>query len=190
MRFISALSIASLAAAPVMAAENVNINVVVQEIAVISVVEGSASTTITDSSPTFAGDPSPVADTDDMAHLELMTNFCVGGVEFDFDTVTNVRPDPGAFYGQAIGQTNGNTLGTLPFVRYATGVQTFGNFINLDGSPVDAPLSVSGVSGNFCAGVHDIYIGLVTRWDLTTPPEPVFAAPDTYTIPITVTLSP
>ncbi|WP_397543756.1 hypothetical protein [Roseovarius salis] len=190
MRILSGLAVASLSATQAGAVEHVNIDVVVQEIAVISVVEDSASTTVTDSSPTYAGDPSPVANTDDMAHLELMTNYCVDGVEFEFDTVSNIRPDPGAFYGQAVGQSTGNTLGTLPFVRYASGVATFGNFLTLNGSPVDAPLTVSGTTGGFCGGVHDIYIGLVTRWDFTLPGEPHFAAPDTYTIPITATLSP
>lgn len=167
----------------------VEIQVAVQEIAVLSVVDGSASTVMDDPDPAAVGDPSSFVPTSDMAQLELATNFCVG-LEIDFPTVLGIRPHPISYYGQAIGIGNSNTLGVQPFYRVENSAGNFGNTTNLSGSSVDAPMSLSAATGNLCDGYYDIYLGAVTQWDLTLPGEPLYAEPDTYRIPVTVSLVP
>lgn len=195
----AALSVLSLGLAAPAAAQNithapdpatVDIMVEVQEIAVLSVVDGSASTIMDDPNPTSVGDPNSVQPTPGMAQLELATNFCVG-LEFDFPTTVGIRPNPLEYYGVAEGVNNQNTLGVQPFVRVANNAFSFGDVFNLTGSDTDAPLMVSsGSGGGLCDGYYDIFIGLVTQWDLTLNGEPMFAEPDTYRIPITVSLVP
>jgi len=192
---IVAISTALLALAVPASAQNiihdpdpalVEIKVAVQEIAVLSVIEGSASTTMNDPNPTFVGSTDLFGPSTGMAQLELATNFCVG-LQFDFPTVLGIRPSPIRFYGQAEGLGNSNTLGVMPFVRLENMVLSFGG---LSGSNSNAPISLSAASGGLCDGYYDIFIGLVTQWDLTLMGEPMFAEPDTYRIPITVSLVP
>jgi len=162
----------------------------VQEIAMLSLEDGSVSTIMDDPNPTSVGDPSAFGPTPGMAQLELATNFCVG-LQFDFPTVQGIRPYPVRNFGQAVGLGNGNTLGVQPFVRIGSSwANNFGDTANLSGSTSDAPISLSAQSGNLCDGYHDIFLGLVTQWDLTLNGEPIYAEPDTYRIPITVSLLP
>lgn len=188
----SAAALVAVLAAPASAqtTANAEIEVVVQSIAQLEVIEGSATTIMDDTTLTTAGDPNPLAGTGGMAHLQLSTNYCVDDVAFDFPTVTGIRGNPSAFYGAAVGLNNSNTLGVQPFVRFpsTSGLLGFGNLGALGGRAADAPLETSGVSFGLCDGTYDIFVGLATRWDLTLPPEPMFAAPDTYRIEITATI--
>lgn len=167
----------------------VEIKVEVQEIAVLTIVEESATTIMDDPHPTSVGDPTSFGPTPGMAQLELATNFCVG-LQFDFPTVLGIRPSPIEYFGQATGLGNQNTLGVLPFIRVGNWASNFGNASNLSGSSVNAPITLSSGTGNLCHGYYNLFIGLVTQWDLTLPSEPLYAAPDTYRIPITVSLVP
>jgi len=165
----------------------IDISIQVQEIAVLTVVDQPASTVMDDPYPTYIGDPTWGGSTIGMAKLQLATNFCVG-VQFDFVTVSGIRPNPTRFYGRALGQSSGHTLGVQPFARWDGGVVGFGLPVN--GSTTDAPFGISKGSGNMCDGYYDIYLGAVTRWDMTLPPEPLFAEPDTYVLPVTATIVP
>ena len=165
------------------------ISIEVQEIAVLTVIDQNVSTVMDDPFPTSVGDPASFFPTPEMGRLELATNYCVG-LQFDFPTVLGIRPNPTRFYGQAVGLSTSNTLGVQPFVRVENFALNFGNALNLSGSGNDAPLSLSAATGGLCYGLYDIFVGLVTQWDLTLTGEPIFAAPDTYRIPITVSLVP
>lgn len=167
----------------------VEIKVEVQEIAVLTIVESSASTIMIDPHPTSVGALSQFGPPTGTAELELYTNFCVG-LQVDFATVTGIRPNPNRFYGQALGLGNGNTLGVMPYFFVDSVQRRFGGKFPLLGSGSDAPLGLSASSGGLCNGFYDIYIGAVTQWDLTLQNEPLYAAPDTYRIPITVSLVP
>lgn len=186
------MALALLAAAPAAATESgeVELRVIVEEIAVLETVVQSVSVDMTDSGPTVAGSASALGPTDGMARLRLVTNYCIDGLQFDFPTATGLRPSPAAYYGAATGIATGHTLGVQPFLRYDAGLKSFGSLLALDGRATDAPLTVSGSSGDFCNGVHDLFLGAVSRWDLTLPGEPVFAAPDTYRIAISATIIP
>jgi len=185
-----AAALAAVLAPPAAAQSTAEVEVVVQSIAQLTVVEGSATTIVDDTTLTTAGDPNLLAGTGGMAHLQLSTNYCVDGLEFDFPTVTGVRGTPSAFYGAAEGLSTENTLGVQPFVRFpdTSGLLGFGNLAALSGNTSDAPMTAAGVSFGLCDGTYDIFVGLATRWDLTLPGEPMFAAPDTYRIPITATI--
>lgn len=194
-RILAASAVVSLLALPG-AAQNlennpavIDIEVAVQDIAVLTVVTQTASAVLNDPDPTVVGVASPLWPPAGMAQLELATNFCVG-LQFSFDTVTAIRPNPTRYYGQALGQSSGNTLGVLPFVRAEGHVSFFGNPATMTGPSSAAPLMLSKSSTGFCNGYFDIYLGAVTQWNLTMVPEPVFAAPDTYVIPITATIVP
>jgi hypothetical protein len=167
----------------------VEIKVEMQEIAVLSVIEGSASTIMDDANPTFVGTTNPLGPLTGMAQLELATNFCVG-LRFDFPTTVGIRPHPIEHYGQALGLVNDNTLGVMPFFHVGNWTGIFGGSTPLSGSASNAPMTLSAGTGNLCKGYYDIFLGLVTQWDLTLIGEPMFAEPDTYRIPITVTLVP
>ncbi|SEP23744.1 hypothetical protein SAMN04490248_1486 [Salinihabitans flavidus] len=186
----AAAAAATVLAAPATAkaTSEAEIKVVVQSIAQLQVITGSSTTIMTDNTLTAAGDPSPLGGTSGMGHLQLSTNYCIGGIEFDFPTVTGIRGNPSAYYGAAEGLSTTNTLGVQPFVRFPTGSLSFGSLPALSGRATDAPLSASGLTYGLCDGTYDIFIGLVTRWDLTLPPEPMFAVPDTYRIPVTATI--
>lgn len=192
-RVISVVALGALSfgpAAPVAAAPDpIKVKVEVQEIAVLSVVEGSATGIMDDPNPTSVGSTSLFGPPIGTAQLALDTNFCVG-LEFDFPTVTGLRPNPGAIYGRGVGQGNGHTLGMMPFFVVEGTTKQFGGTSPLLGSTTPSPLSLSAASGGLCNGVYDIFVGAVTQWDLTLPPEPMFAEPDTYSIPVTVSLVP
>lgn len=188
---LSFLVTSSLALAAPLAAdpEPTEVKVEVQEIAVLSVVEGSASTIMDDPNPTVVGSTPQGQLPTGTAQLALDTNFCVA-LEFDFPTVTGLRPNPNAIYGKGLGQGNGNTLGMMPYF-FVKGINVqFGDNDALTGSSEPPPMVLSKDTGDLCNGVYDIFVGAVTQWDLTLPPEPMFAEPDTYRIPITVSLVP
>ena len=132
IRFASlrAAALAAVLAAPATAQSpaEADVKVVVQSVAQLQVVTGSATTTMTDNTLTAAGDPSPLGGTAGMGHLQLSTNYCIGGIEFDFPTVTGIRGNPSAFYGAAEGLSTTNTLGVQPFVRFPTGSLTSASF--------------------------------------------------------------
>lgn len=179
----------------------VTINITVEPIAVLDVVEGSA--TVIMGSSDRVGYPMP---TNELAHVQLSTNFCVAGIKVDYPRVTGLRGGfPNQWYGEATGLVTTNTLGVNPYAFIGTGTLAHGGFVStlldttidpslpLPGAAANLPLSISGGSAGLCSpanGTFDIFLGVVSRWDLTLPPEPVFAAPDTYRIPLTVSIIP
>lgn len=176
----------------------VTIEIEVQEIAVLSVEDGTGHVTI--DSFERGGFTVPT-DPNELARISLSTNFCIGSIEVDFQRVTGLRGgDPNAWYGQAIGNANQNTLGVAPYMLTPLQAVFFGGIGNpfgLPGNPVaggaNEPLTTSGVSAGVCSpanGVFDISLGAITKWDLTLPSQPLFAAPDTYTIPLMVSIIP
>lgn len=125
-----------------------------------------------------------------MAELALETGGCVSGVEIDFPTMGGIRGDHGIF-GRARGKT-GPPLGVLPFARAGDAVAAFGDIEGMRGALDHSPLMLSGGGSGFCEGTYAIHIGLATQWDLTPGQGRgnTFAEPDTYRIPITVSLVP
>ena len=214
-----ALAAASLAA-PAMAQTNiiydpdpatVDVNVEVQDIAILEVLDDDGNMVIDDNSDTFMGNPSSSGTTfdtnvGDFAELRLLTNFTVDSVDFTYDTVRNIRNDPtdpsSTFngtgfenFGRAIGQSNGNVLGVYPQVGVvdSTGgiIGGGGGIFAHDGSPGGtAPRTIS-VDGpdrstptGFANGTHEFAVGVSTNWSRTRLTEPQFAEPDTYTLTI------
>lgn len=187
---VAATTFAMTTAAAAQDSGEVLIKVHVEEIAVLQTIVDAATVTLTDTSTGVLGSPSVFDPTTDMAQFTLLSNYCIDSIDFSFPTVTGVRTNPAAFFGAATGLGTGNTLGVLPFVRYETGIATFGPLSSLSGRAADAPLRVSGSSGGFCGGAHDIFVGAATRWDLTIPSEPIYALADIYRLPVTATIVP
>lgn len=185
-----AAAVATILAAPATAQATgaSQVGIVVQSTAQLTVIDSSSSTAVTNNTVTTAGSTALTGSTAGMGHLRLVTDTCIGGIEFDFPRVTGLRGNPSAFYGKAVGQGSGNTLGVQPFVQLPTGSLSFGILSGMNGQDADAPLSASGATYGLCSGAYDIFVGLATRWDLTLPGEPMFAAPDTYRIPVTATI--
>lgn len=125
----------------------IDIEIQVQEIAVLTVVDQTASTIMNNHLPTIVGEANPFLPPVGMAKLQLATNFCVG-VQFNFATVTGVRPFPSRFYGRALGQNTGNTLGLQPFARVGGTVASFGTLFDQSGSTTNAPFGMSDVSAD------------------------------------------
>jgi hypothetical protein len=176
----------------------VTINIEVQQIAVLSVVNDLGTVVVND--PNRAGFTIPT-DPSELAQLTLQTNFCIAGLEIDFPRVTGLRGDfPNLWFGRATGNTNQNTLGVTPYMITPQQSIFYGGTGNPFGVPsnplqggADSPLATSGISAGFCSpanGIFDISLGVITKWDLTLAPEPLFAAPDIYTIPLTVSIVP
>ena len=166
---------------------DVDVTLKVQLVAQLKVVNASGAGTVSTSERGFVGDPSPAGPVENMAHIRLITDRCVGGVAFDFPRISGLRPGGGGWYGAATGRARGYTLGVQPFVRSAAGVRSFGSLSAMRGAGRDRPLMVG---GRFCNGAHDFFVGMVPRWDLTLPGQPRFAPPDRYRIPVTATIVP
>jgi len=169
---------------------DVDVTIKVQLAAQLKVVEAAGSGTISTGGTGFVGDPSPSGPTANMGRVRLFTDHCVGGVAFEFPRIAGIRSSPGAWYGVATGRNKGYSLGVQPFVRHAWGVQSYGSLSAMNGAASNGPLFVPGPGSGFCNGAHDFFIGLATRWDLTLPGQPRFAAPDTYRIPVTAVIVP
>jgi hypothetical protein len=197
---IAVATLASLLAAHSVAAtadpEIVDLEVIVEPIAILEVIKQSTTVLISDTQ--LAGWPAPLAN---LGRIRLSTNFCITAVVLDFPRVTGIRGFPSHYYGKATGLSTGNTLGVNPFA-VSTGIQAHGG-VGWMFAPSNAPLpggtnkplTLSGSSNDFCpepggASIFDIYLGVVSKWDLTLPSEPHFAVPDTYRIPITATITP
>jgi hypothetical protein len=223
------LSAAALAAAgfaaPAMAQQNliydpdstVDVDVLVERIAVLEVVDGQGKMIIDDDSPSFMGNPSSSGDVfdtsvGDFAELRLSTNFDIESVDFSYDTVRNIRNDPTdpsstfngtgfEVFGRAIGQTSGNVLGVYPQVGVLDGAGNIiggggGIFVH-DGS--SGPLGTRTISVDgpdkstptgFANGTHEFAVGVSTDWSRTRLTEPQFAVQDTYRITLDATIVP
>lgn len=176
----------------------VTIRIAVEQIAVLTVIDDLGTVVVDD--PNRAGFTVPT-DPSELAELTLQTNFCISSLEIDFPRVTGLRGDyPSLWYGQATGNTNLNTLGVTPYmitpqqsIFYGGTGNAFGAVSNSIQGGTDSALATSGISAGFCSppnGVYEILLGAITKWDLTLAPEPLFAAPDVYTIPLTVSIVP
>jgi len=170
-------------------AAEVDVEVRVQLVSELKVIRDSGGGVVVSAEKSFVGDPSPGGPVDNMGHIRLITDLCIGGLAFDFPNGSGFRGQAGAIYGTATSAT-GDVLGVQPFVRHPGGVTTFGSLSGLNGSASAPPLVVSRGGNGFCHGLHDFFVGLGTRWDLTLPGQPRFAAPGNYSIPVTVIIIP
>lgn len=200
---VSAVALAALGfAAPAMANPvTVDIDVVVQQVAELNVLEGSASMTIDDSSESFMGQPSSGGDSFDAADLaviQLNTNFDATSVDISYDKVDDIFTfGSGFWFGEAIGADTGNTLGVWPqagVLDSPTGsvIGGGGGMIGNDSSSATAPLVRTNTGGGaFGNGMHYIGLGVSTNWNRVPASGPeTFAAADTYSIELTATIMP
>lgn len=176
-----------------------DVNIVVEEIAILLVLDAEGGMVIDDGSVTIMGNPSSqgsVLDTidGDYAVVALLTNVCLDTVLVEFVRASDFRNTaPGSFLGVATGQDSGNLLGVWPRAFRVDNLN--GNLIQpgFAHEGVDDDLVVRGPDGadhQFCNGVHRIALGVTAGWDTTSPGEPEFAVPDTYVIPLVGTLVP
>lgn len=171
---------------------DIDLDVVVELIAELEAIDGPNTVVIFDSQSSDWPEPPSGG----LGRLQLSTDFCITSLTIDFPRVSGLRGDFSSLhYGRAVGQTTGNTLGVKPYIMVDSRLAIHGSAdAQLPGGP-DAAVTLSGLSNDLCPepdgpGVYDIFVGLITRWDLTLPAEPRFAAPDTYSIPITVSIIP
>jgi hypothetical protein len=190
----------------------VDLDVVVQEIAVLQVVNGTGSMIIDDHQDSLQGQPSSGASvynagTGKYATMRLNTNFDVGSISITYPKISNIRrdenaawpadgsADPTFWFGKAEGP--GGILGVWPTAGIVD--ETTGDIINATGGGLignnpaseDAPLVRTNTGGTaFGAGTHQIALGLSTRWSRTPVGAPLFAAPGTYAIELTATIVP
>ena len=195
MKLKFGLSVAALAtaglAAPAMAAETVNVNVQVEEIAVLSTTQASATMIIDDNQDGFMGNPTSVAKDNfgNVAAVQLETNFSVDAVRFDWDTSgTGVVPEYDDAWAAAIGSGTGNILAVLPQASILDGEN--GSFVGGGGSAVFGSNTQIDVTGPFGNGTHYFGIGVSTNWGNTMPGQPEFAVPDTYEAEFEATIVP
>lgn len=175
----------------------VTINVVVQPVAVLSVVDGTASMTIDDPSDTYMGQPSSGGssfDAADSAVLRLETNVDVDSINFTYPKVNTIQNfDSDTWFGRAIGQNTSRVLGVWPqagVLDSPTGsvIGGGGGMVTNDDSSETAPLVRPNAGGGaFGVGVHYIAAGVSTNWD-RVPDGEGFAVPDTYAITLTATI--
>jgi hypothetical protein len=183
----------------VTAQNSADVDVVVQEIAVLEVDQSEGLMLINDASLTVMGNPSDEGDVLDSgdgnyAGFRLLTNICLDFVLVEFPRETGFRNVPdGAQLGVATGQQSGNSLGVRPRVYRvdpATGFFLPEPAVH-DGSDTDlAVTGPTGVNEKFCNGIHRLALGVATAYDITLDGEQAFAPPDTYIIPLTGTLVP
>jgi len=195
----SIMIVAGLAAVPVAAQGDANVDVLVQEIAILEVAQSDGFMVINDTSFSVMGNPSSDGDVLDggngnYARVALRTNVCLDLVLVEFPRAAGFRNAPaGSRLAVATGQDTGNSLGVWPRafrIDTVTGDFMADAFVH-DGS--DSDLSVSGPSGltqDFCNGVHELALGVATAYDITLDGEQALAPPDTYIIPLTGTLVP
>ncbi len=189
---MTAALLAAACAGPLLAEPNiaphatVTVDIEVEEIAVFELIENPELLVVTDPERAQLG-TTPFDVPEEMAQFLLRSNFCPASVDFEFDTVTDIRGGDGRHYGAA--KRDGTTLGTLPFVRSGGTLQSFGDPTDVAGSADPAPLAFSLSAATNCNGERDFFVGAVTRWDLTREGEPEFAAPGVYVLPVTATIS-
>ncbi|MCG5527332.1 MULTISPECIES: hypothetical protein [Halorhodospira] len=174
----------------------VEIDVTVEEIAVLDVIRSQGSMVIDDDSDTFMGNPSSggsVFSGEDLAVIRLSTNYDVNAIEVDFDRLDGFRqPDSSTYFGVATGTTLGNTLGVWPQIaNWDNDTQNIpsGGSSMTTHSGSDEPLTHD-TGAPFGNGQHYFALGVSTNWDRTLLGEPEFAAPDTYNIELTATVIP
>ncbi|MBK5942661.1 hypothetical protein [Halorhodospira halophila] len=174
----------------------VEIDVTVEEIAVLDVIRSQGSMVIDDDSDTFMGTPSSdgsVFSGGDLAVIRLSTNYDVGAIQVDFERQSGFRqPDPSTYFGVAKGNNTDNTLGVWPQIaNWDDESQNIpsggGSMTSHSGSDVPLNHDRDAPFGN---GQHYFALGVSTNWDRTLPEEPEFAAPDTYNIELTATVIP
>ena len=188
-----------LGAVPASAQDGGNVNVIVQEIAILEVDQSEGVMLINDPSFTVMGNPSDEGSVLDAgegnyASVGVRTNVCLDFVLVEFPRTAGFRNVPdGTQLGVATGQSSGNSLGVWPRVFRvdpATGAFLPDPDVH-DGT--DADLAVTGPTGlteDFCNGIHKLALGVATAYDITLDGQQAFAPPDTYIIPLTGTLVP
>ncbi|MCG5532441.1 hypothetical protein LRF89_03185 [Halorhodospira sp. 9621] len=177
----------------------VDIDVTVEEIAVLDVITPQGSMVIDDDSDTFMGKPSSegsVFSGSDLAVIRLSTNYEVNAIQVDFDRQSGFRqPDSATYFGVAKGNNTDNTLGVWPQIANwdieNQDIPGGGGAMTSHGGD-DQPLTHNNNGAPFGNGEHYFALGVSTNWDRTLDDddEPLFAAPDTYNIELTATVVP
>ncbi len=212
---VSAAALAALGLAAPAMAENlygqgstVDIEVEVEQIAVLEVESASARMFLDDESDPFMGRGSTGGsfDAEDLAVLKLSTNFDIDALEVDFPKVRGGTTADGRIrnfdgstqFGRAIGRNNGEILGVWPQAGTlsAPNGSIIGGGGGIFGNPADGnPIQVTGPhrdndTNGFGNGVHYFGLGVSTNWTRTTNDGPMFAEPDVYDITLTATIVP
>lgn len=191
-------------------AADVEVHILVEDIAFLVVENDTGNMIIDDGSDTAMGHPSSggsllnINSPADYALVRLNTNHNISYVQGDFDTVDNIRnighvdwPADTAvhsgiyqWFGKAIGQSDSQTLGVYPFLATVNeGTGALGT-LHWHNDPPLVPQDGDLRSSAYGNGTHLIAVGVAGQWANTLVGEPIFAAPQTYVIPITLTIVP
>ncbi len=203
---VSAVAL-SLLAAPAMADETVDIDIIVQDIAVLSVTKASGEMIIDNTDDTTMGNPSSAGSTDgpangDWAEVQLQTNYDVDAVRFTFPFTADIRNDPVGNPNSTFNGTNfmwfgkaenadGKILGVFPQAGVVGSDGKIGGDSPLGGrgqciwghdAANKGPLDVKGEcrtggATGLSNGVHNIAVGVATNWGNTPKTQPEIFAP-------------
>jgi len=212
----SAAALATAFAGPAMAQSlsgspaTVDIDVIVDQIAELSVTDDTGVMVVDDSNDNFMGNPAGANPDGDgsifnningtLAELKLSTNFDVSNIQVDFPKVQGGNANGRirnftntTYFGEAIGGGNGHTLGVWPQVGVLDGpggTITGGGGV-MQGNPADgSPIMADNNGSAFDNGDHHLALGVSTNWTRTANGEPLYAEPDTYSIQLTATIVP
>ena len=203
---VSAVAL-SLLTAPAMADETVDIDIIVQDIAVLSVTEASGQMIIDDTSDTTMGNPSSTGNSEgpangNWAEVQLLTNYDVDAVRFTFPFTKDIRNDPVGnpnstfngtsfmWFGEAE-NADGKILGVFPKAGVVGSDGTIGGDVADKGfgqcvwghdAANKGPLDVKGECrengpNGLSNGVHNIAVGVATNWGNTPKTQPEIFAP-------------
>lgn len=210
---VSAAALAALGlAAPAVAQTNlygspatVDIDVVVQNIAILTVTDPSAIAIVDSSGDLFMPNPSSLgSDMTNFASVRLQTNFEVDALQVDFPRMNGIRNQSSAtWFGRAecsapsaCGDTT--AIGVWPQIGQISGGSTSGqalwshsggNVALVAEGPHREDCQILNICG-FPNGTHDMALGVAANWDRTLTGEPQFASPGTYEITLTTTIVP
>jgi len=220
MKLKFAISAAALAATgvagPALSAETVNVNISVENIAMLEVEAATGSMSLDVNSPASSmgfSNASDVCGASNVARLRLNTNYAVDHLRMDFPRVRNIRLDgpnwPNEtdsrpqyeWFGRAE-NSNGTILGVYPFAAQSDGNggcnvgwhNGHGNYANSSSTNgvwhVTKGYSSGSPGGQFTNGTHLVEFGVSTDWDDTRIDQDVFAEPGLYTFAMQATIVP
>ena len=193
-----------------------DIDVVVQEIALLEVIKSDGQMVIDDNSDNTMGNPTsalgtptggPVnSDPSVYAQMRLSSNFDVESITVNFPRTNNIRRREDAawpantatfngtgfdWFGVAEGAATTNTLGVFPQAIPFDGTTVTAANIFYHDFAGNGPITITGpASGDIPAGIQLYALGVSTNWTRTLVGEPVLALADTYSIQLEATITP
>ncbi|WP_397543758.1 hypothetical protein [Roseovarius salis] len=216
---LSAAALATAFAGPAMSAETVNIEVTVEDIAMLEVEKPTGTMTLDVNSPASSmgfSNPANVCGATNLARVRLNTNHDIDYLQMEFPRVRNIRLDPDVpgsnwpneiddrslyeWFGRA---ENGNNtiLGVYPFAAQDDGSTCYVGWHNEHNGysissntngvwQVGKNFSSSSAGTEFTNGTHVVEFGVSTDWDDTRIDQDVFAEPGVYTFAMQATIVP